>query len=63
MDIRSNKDKMSIKELIPVTMDGKEVSMFDDRPYHTEGSESGGILYPKPYDEKIWLGQNLDIPK
>ena len=24
------KDKMSIKELIPVTMNGKEVFMFDD---------------------------------
>ena len=50
------KDKMSIKELIPVTMDGKEVFMFDDMTLTiSEGSESGGIYSTlNTYDEKIW---------
>ena len=47
------KDKMSIKELIPVTMNGKEVFMFDDMTLTiSEGSESGGIYSTlNTYDE------------
>ena len=50
------KDRMAIKELIPVTKDGAEVFVFQDMILTiSEGSENGGNYSSlNTFDDKVW---------
>ena len=55
-DLEPLSDKLSIKNVTPVTMDGKEVQVFNDMTLTiSEGSVDGGIYSTlNTYDDKVW---------
>ena len=55
-DLEPLSDKPSIKDITPVTMDGKEVQVFNDMTLTiSEGSVDGGIYSTlNTYDDKVW---------